>query len=149
MRLSYFGLRAKDKSFNTAIETNFEAGLEKINLVPQDIGRVLLNLLNNAFYSVSEKKKLKGDYFKPVVTLSTRKAGNSVEIRVRDNGLGMSKQLLDKIFEPFFTTKPAGHGTGLGLSLSYEIITKNHKGRLEVETIEGEFAEFIISLPFI
>lgn len=147
LRLSYFGLRAKDKTFNAVIDTDLDPSLEKINVVPQDIGRVLLNLLNNAFYSVGEKKKLNGESFKPMVKLSTKKQGRIVEIRVRDNGLGMSKQLLDKIYEPFFTTKPAGHGTGLGLSLSYEIITKDHNGELEVDTVEGEFAEFIIRLP--
>ncbi|MEO8569383.1 MAG: ATP-binding protein, partial [Ginsengibacter sp.] len=130
----------------------------KINVIPQDVGRAFLNLFTNAFYAVSEKKKASqlpqgGVDYVPTVTVTTKRlgsplgSGGRVEIRVRDNGMGISKKALDKIFQPFFTTKPSGQGTGLGLSLSYEIITQGHGGEIRVETQEGEFAEFIIDLP--
>lgn len=147
LRLSYHGLRAKDKSFNATYKTHFDESIGKINIAPQDIGRVLLNLYNNAFYSVNEKKKSINGTFEPTVTVSTKKAGNTIEIRVKDNGTGIPQKVLDKIFQPFFTTKPTGEGTGLGLSLSYDIITKGHGGELKVETKEGEGAEFCILLP--
>ncbi len=151
LRLSFHGLRAKDKSFNATMETHFDENLQKIAVIPQDIGRVLLNLYNNAFYAVSEKKKLQGDNYEPTVSVSTKQIGNKtdsyqVEISVKDNGMGIAQKVLDKIFQPFFTTKPTGQGTGLGLSLSYDII-KAHGGELKVDTKEGEFAEFIIQLP--
>ncbi len=147
LRLSYHGLRAKDKSFNADLVTDFDPLLGEINVIPQDIGRVLLNLFNNAFYSVNEKRiQVKGNY-KPSVSVSTKKNGNTVEIKIRDNGTGIPQKVIDKIYQPFFTTKPPGEGTGLGLSLSYDIITKIHSGELKVETKEGEFAEFIILLP--
>jgi signal transduction histidine kinase len=122
-------------------------------VIQQDIGRVLLNLYTNAFYSVAEKKKQLGDAYKPIVTVSTKRLGTpsedggKIEIRVTDNGLGISQKNLNKVFQPFFTTKPSGEGTGLGLSLSYDIITKGHGGEIKVETKEGEGAEFIIQLP--
>ncbi len=147
-RLSYHGLRAKDKSFNASMKTHFDETLEKVNVIPQDIGRVLLNLFTNAFYSVSEKKKQAGEGYEPTVTLSTKKLNGKVEIRVADNGGGIPQKVVDKIFQPFFTTKPTGQGTGLGLSLSYDII-KAHDGELSVQTKEGEFAEFKIVLPII
>jgi C4-dicarboxylate-specific signal transduction histidine kinase len=147
LRLAYHGLRAKDKSFNAKFETDFDETLEKINAVPQDIGRVLLNLINNAFYSVTEKKKQQPDNYDPTVTVQTRKIPGFAEVRVRDNGAGIAPQVMEKIFQPFFTTKPSGSGTGLGLSLSYDIITKGHNGRVEVRSKEGEYAEFIIQLP--
>ncbi|MBA9077136.1 MULTISPECIES: sensor histidine kinase [Rufibacter] len=147
LRLSYHGLRAKDKTFNASLVTDFGADLQAISVIPQDMGRVLLNLYNNAFYSVSEKKKKLNGSFTPTVKVSTRRVGNSLEITVQDNGLGVPQQVLDKIFQPFFTTKPTGQGTGLGLSLSYDIITKGHGGELKINTREGEFAEFIITLP--
>jgi signal transduction histidine kinase len=147
LRLSYHGLRAKDKSFNASIKTDFDENIGKINIVAQDMGRVLLNLFNNAFYSVSEKKRQKGAEFDPIVSVTSKMMGDKVEIRVRDNGLGVSQIVQDKIYQPFFTTKPAGHGTGLGLSLSYDIVTKEHSGQIKLETREGEFAEFIIELP--
>ena len=147
LRLSYHGLRAKDKSFNATMHTDFDQSLEKINIVPQDIGRVILNLITNAFYSVTEKKKLQQSGYEPTVYVSTKKLDNKVEIKVRDNGLGIPQKVLEKIYQPFFTTKPTGQGTGLGLSLSFDIITKGHGGELKVETKEGEFAEFIILLP--
>ncbi len=148
LRLSFHGLRARDKSFNAQFTMNLDEKLEEVMLVQQDIGRVFLNLFNNAFYSVTEKKKLAPETYEPTVTLSTKRQPDSVEIRIRDNGVGIPKKLLDKIYQPFFTTKPAGQGTGLGLSLSYDIITKEHGGKIDVETKENEFTEFIIELPF-
>jgi signal transduction histidine kinase len=143
LRLSYHGIRAKDKSFNAQMVTNFDKEIPKVLIVAQDIGRVALNMFNNAFYSVSEKKKIESPEYKPLVTLATEKIGNRIKIIVTDNGLGIPQKILDKIYQPFFTTKPPGDGTGLGLSLSYDII-KAHDGELEVETKEGEFARFII-----
>ena len=140
------------KSFNAKFETDFDDRIGQINIVQQDIGRVLLNLINNAFYSVSEKQKQNIPGYEPTITVTTKKIGDKpgnyrVEIRVADNGNGVPKKVLDKIFQPFFTTKPTGLGTGLGLSLSYDIITRGHGGELKVETKEGEGAEFIIILP--
>jgi len=148
LRLAYHGLRAKDKSFNAKFQTDFDDRIAPINIVHQDIGRVLLNLINNAFYSVSEKQQQDIPGYEPTITVTTKKIGESrVEIRVADNGNGVPKKVLDKIFQPFFTTKPTGLGTGLGLSLSYDIIKRGHGGELKVETKEGEGAEFIIILP--
>jgi signal transduction histidine kinase len=152
LRLAFHGLRAKDKSFNAKFETDFDDRIGQINIVDQDIGRVLLNLINNAFYSVSEKQKQEIPGYEPTITLTTKRIGDKpgnyrVEIIVADNGNGVPKKVLDKIFQPFFTTKPTGLGTGLGLSLSYDIITRGHGGELKVETKEGEGAEFIIILP--
>ncbi|KAA9042302.1 two-component sensor histidine kinase [Ginsengibacter hankyongi] len=156
LRLSYHGIRAKDKNFNVALQTDFDESIGKINIVPQDIGRVLLNLYNNAFYAVNEKKNnyqpLKGGKeYLPGVTVSTKSVkspsgGLGVELTVKDNGNGIPQKVLDKIFQPFFTTKPTGEGTGLGLSLSYDIV-KAHGGGIKVETKEGEGTEFIINLP--
>ncbi|MEP7110455.1 MAG: ATP-binding protein, partial [Ferruginibacter sp.] len=164
LRLSYHGLRAKDKSFNATLKTDFDTTMGKINIIPQDIGRVVLNLLNNAFYAVNEKKRaanlegfqnLQGLNYEPTVSVSTKKIGDKVEIRVSDNGNGVPQKVIDKIFQPFFTTKPTGQGTGLGLSLSYDII-KAHGGEIRVntkearlngETGQGAGTEFIISLP--
>jgi len=147
LRLSYHGLRAKDKSFNAQFTMDFDEKTGQVMLVQQDIGRVLLNLFNNAFYSVTEKKKLLPESYQPTVSVSTKRKKNSIEIRVRDNGLGIPQKVIDKIYQPFFTTKPAGQGTGLGLSLSYDIITKEHGGKIDVVTKENEFTEFIIELP--
>jgi signal transduction histidine kinase/ligand-binding sensor domain-containing protein len=147
LRLSYHGLRAKDKSFNSSLNTDLDDTIGRINVAPQDIGRVILNLLNNAFYAVSEKKNQGIQGYEPTVTISTKKLGDKVEIKVSDNGNGIPAHLMDKIFQPFFTTKPSGQGTGLGLSLCYDIITKGHAGELLVETIEGEGTTFIIHLP--
>jgi len=146
LRLSYHGLRAKDKSFVATIKTDFDPAIGKINIIPQDIGRVLLNLYNNAFYAVSEKKKTQPDNYVSTVSVTTKKIGNKIEIKVRDNGNGIPQKVVDKIFQPFFTTKPSGEGTGLGLSLSYDII-KAHGGEIKVETKEREFTEFILELP--
>jgi signal transduction histidine kinase len=147
LRLSYHGLRAKDKSFNARFVMDFDENTGELLLVQQDIGRVLLNLFNNAFYSVTEKKKLAPTDYEPAVTVSTKRKKDAVEIRIRDNGQGISKEVIDKIYQPFFTTKPAGQGTGLGLSLSYDIITKEHSGKIDVITKENEYTEFIIELP--
>jgi len=145
LRLSYHGMRAKDKSFNATLQTNFDSSIEKINIVPQDIGRVLLNLFNNAFYAVSERRKVEGVGYEPIISVCTKKLDGKIEIHVKDNGTGIPQKVVDKIFQPFFTTKPTGQGTGLGLSLSYDII-KAHGGEIKVETKEGEGTTFIIDL---
>ncbi|CAN5412206.1 hypothetical protein BH10BAC2_BH10BAC2_42220 [soil metagenome] len=147
LRLSYHGIRAKDKNFNAAIETDFDSSIGEINIIPQDIGRVILNLITNALYTVAEKKILLGDAYNPIVSVTTRKIKDKVEIKIRDNGMGIPQRIMDKIFQPFFTTKPTGDGTGLGLSLSYDIVTKGHGGEMKVDTKEGEYAEFTIALP--
>ncbi len=151
LRLAYHGLRAKDKSFNAALKTDFDESIGNINIIPQDFGRAVLNLITNAFYAVSEKKKQHPDDFEPIVSVSTKKINGKpgsyrVQVSVKDNGNGIPQKILDKIFQPFFTTKPTGQGTGLGLSLSYDIV-KAHGGELKVETKEGEGSEFIIQLP--
>ena len=146
LRLSYHGLRAKDNSFNVTIQTDFDESIGNINIIPQDIGRVVLNLINNAFYAVAENKKQQPEGYEPTVSVSTKKIGDKVFISVKDNGNGIPQKIVDKIFQPFFTTKPTGQGTGLGLSLSYDIV-KAHHGELTVETKEGEGSEFIIQLP--
>ncbi len=146
LRLSHHGLRAKDKNFNATIETDFDNSIDKINIIPQDIGRVLLNLYNNAFYAVAEKNKSQPEEYEPTVSVSTKRINDKVEITVKDNGNGIPTKAINKIFQPFFTTKPTGQGTGLGLSLSYDIV-QAHGGELNVQTKEGEGAEFIISLP--
>jgi signal transduction histidine kinase/ligand-binding sensor domain-containing protein len=146
LRLSYHGLRAKDKEFNAIMKTDFGNAIGKINIIPQNIGRVLLNLYNNAFYAVTEKAKQQTNDYEPTISVATKKINNKVEITVKDNGNGIPQNIADKIFQPFFTTKPTGVGTGLGLSLSYDII-KAHGGEIKVETKEGEGSEFIIQLP--
>ncbi len=148
LRLSYHGLRAKDKSFNADFKTDFDTSINKINIVPQDVGRVILNLVNNAFYAVSEKKANANENYKPMVLIQTKRTtDDGIEIMVKDNGNGIPQPVLDKIFQPFFTTKPTGQGTGLGLSLAYDIITKEHNGTIKVESKEGEGTAFIIQLP--
>ena len=147
LRLSYHGLRAKDKLFNTDFTTDFDESLGKISIVPQDIGRVLLNLFNNAFYAVNEKKKIDRENYKPLISIQTKKVNDTIEIRIEDNGNGIPQNILDKIFQPFFTTKPTGQGTGLGLSLVYDIITKEHSGTIKAESKESEGSRFIIELP--
>jgi signal transduction histidine kinase len=146
LRLAYHGLRAKDKSFNVALTSDFDEKVGTISLVSQDIGRVILNLINNAFYAVNEKKKQSGHDYEPLISVSTKRSGNNVLISAKDNGIGIPQNILDKIFQPFFTTKPTGQGTGLGLSLSYDIV-KAHGGEFIVDTREGEGSEFIIVLP--
>ncbi|MEI7423676.1 MAG: ATP-binding protein [Prolixibacteraceae bacterium] len=147
LRLAYHGLRAKDKSFNSKFDAELDPAIGKITIVPQDIGRVMLNLLTNAFYAVSDKKKRLGEAFEPAVSIITKKVGHSVEVRVIDNGDGIPQKDIEKIFQPFFTTKPAGKGTGLGLSMCYEIVTQGHGGELKVETKEGEGSVFSFNLP--
>jgi len=159
LRLAYHGLRAKDSSFNAAMETHFDPDLPKIEVIPQDIGRVILNLFNNAFYAVNEKAKQKIEGYQPTVTVSTRlrltsaelsnrrsATENAIEISVQDNGNGIPEAIREKIFQPFFTTKPTGQGTGLGLSLAYDIVTKGHGGSLDVESKVGEGTTFVIRL---
>jgi signal transduction histidine kinase len=160
LRLAYHGLRAKDKSFNATLKTDFDENIGNINIIPQDIGRVILNLITNAFYVVNEKTLTTVLYpadrqagravvkYEPTVSVSTKRKVKTIEIKVADNGKGIPQKILDKIFQPFFTTKPTGEGTGLGLSLSYDIV-KAHGGELKVETKEGEGSEFIIQLPVV
>jgi C4-dicarboxylate-specific signal transduction histidine kinase len=145
LKVSYHGFKAKDNTFQVKLITSFDPSIKQINIVPQDIGRVLMNIYNNALYSVNKKAQtLKTEYI-PTILVTTKKEHDKVYIVVRDNGMGISNKYLDKIFQPFFTTKPTGEGTGLGLSLSYEII-KSHGGDLKVDTTEGEYAEFTIEL---
>ena len=146
LRLAYHGLRAKDKTFNSKMETDFDPALPKIEVVPQDIGRVILNLITNAFYAVNEKAKQGIEGYEPTVSISTKKKENTIEISVKDNGNGIPEHIKEKIFQPFFTTKPTGQGTGLGLSLSYDIV-KAHGGEIKVTTKENEGTEFTIILP--
>ena len=146
LRLAYHGLRAKDKGFNAEIKTDFDNSLEKVDVNPQEIGRVLLNLINNAFYAVNEKAKQNIPEYQPTVTVTTKKIPDKILISVADNGNGIPQKIFDKIFQPFFTTKPTGQGTGLGLSLAYDIV-KAHGGEIKVETKEGEGSEFVIQLP--
>jgi signal transduction histidine kinase len=146
LRLAYHGLRAKDKDFNAQFKTEFDDTIGEVNIIPQDMGRVLLNLYNNAFYAVYEKKKSGTAGYEPEVIVSTNKKNGKVEIRVKDNGMGIPQKVVEKIFQPFFTTKPTGEGTGLGLSISYDIV-KAHAGEIKVDTRAGEFTEFIIELP--
>ncbi|MES2485229.1 MAG: ATP-binding protein [Bacteroidota bacterium] len=145
-RLAYHGLRAKDKSFNADLVTDFSEGLPKINIIPQDVGRVLLNLFTNAFYATNQKKQADASY-KPVVALATKQEANNIIITVKDNGTGIPNAIKEKILQPFFTTKPTGEGTGLGLSLSYDIVVKGHGGTIDIYSKEGEGAEFKITLP--
>lgn len=145
--LSYHGFRNKDKNFSTKLETNYDQTIDKTELIPQDISRVLLNLFNNAFYAVKEKKKHLNGSYEPIVTACTKMVGNKIQISVSDNGVGISENVTKKVFQPFFTTKPAGEGAGLGLSLSYDVITKGHNGEMKMESQEGEGAKFTILIP--
>ncbi len=151
MRLAYHGLRAKDKSFNAEMHTHFDPALPKINVIPQDIGRVLLNLFNNAFYAVNQKMKTAGADYKPMVEVETffllRQGAEVGGLKVKDNGIGIPDAIKEKIMQPFFTTKPTGEGTGLGLSLTYDMVVKGHGGSIQVDSVEGEGSEFIITLP--
>jgi len=148
LNLAYHGARAQDQSFNITLERDFGEGIAPIEVNPQDITRVFLNLFANGFYAVTRRAQAGGDAaFVPTLHVTTRNLGSQVDIRVRDNGTGIGEEVRDKIFEPFFTTKPAGEGTGLGLSLSYEIIVKQHGGQLTVDSRPNEFTEFQITLP--
>src|SRR5262249_11720754 len=141
------GLRAQDNSFNVTIESNYDPSLGKIPVVAEDMGRVFLNMINNACYAVHEKRKASRDQYSPVITLTTKKLDDRAEIRIRDNGNGVPAAIRDKLFQPFFTTKPAGFGTGLGLSISYDIVVRGHQGGIAVESEGGKYAEFVITLP--
>jgi two-component system NtrC family sensor kinase len=147
LKLSYHGLRAKDKSFNAEMITSFDEHLPKVNIVQQDIGRVLLNLFNNAFYAVNQKQKTAGANYKPEVTVTTSTQNSQVIIKVKDNGIGIPDSIKEKIMQPFFTTKPTGEGTGLGLSLTYDMVVKGHGGSIYVNSVEGEGSELVIALP--
>jgi signal transduction histidine kinase len=151
LRLAYHGIRAKEKDFNAQVDTDLDAGLPRAQVIPQDIGRVVLNLINNAFYAVNEKMKAEtqrpGTGYKPAVIVRTRNLGDKMEISVKDNGNGIPDAIRQKIFQPFFTTKPTGQGTGLGLSLSYDIITKGHGGELTMESTPGTGTTFSVKLP--
>jgi signal transduction histidine kinase len=152
LKLSYHGLRAKDKNFNAELVTNFDESLPKVNIAQQDIGRVLLNLFNNAFYAVNQKQKTAGPDYKPIVEITTFASplgSGGWGAKVKDNGNGIPDAIKDKIMQPFFTTKPTGEGTGLGLSLSYDIVVKGHGGTIAVDTKEGEGSEFTITIPVI
>ncbi len=145
LRLAYHGMRAKDNSFNSTLQTDFDESIGNVNIIPQDIGRVMLNIINNAFHAVDEKKKSGVTNYEPTVSISTKKEGSNILINIKDNGNGIPQKILDKIFQPFFTTKPTGQGTGLGLSLSYDII-KAHGGEIKVKSEDGMGAEFSIVL---
>lgn len=151
MRLSYHGLRAKDSTFNAKMVTDFDPAVGKVEVIPQDMGRVLLNVLNNAFYAVSQRAQSVGAHegrpYEPTVAISTQKTDSQIIIKIKDNGMGIPDDLKAKIFQPFFTTKPTGQGTGLGLSLAYDIVTKGHGGTMQLETKEGEGTTFVINLP--
>jgi signal transduction histidine kinase len=146
LRLAYHGFRAKDKTFNAAITTDYDPSVGSLNVVPQEIGRVLLNLFNNAFYAVNEKQAQQKNGYEPTISVSTKRTSDKVIITVRDNGNGITQKVIDKIFQPFFTTKPTGQGTGLGLSLAYDIV-KAHGGEVKVDTVEGEYTSFTLLLP--
>ena len=149
VELAYEGMRTLSPSLDVRIHKALDPTLEQVTLVPQDFGRAILNLVNNSLYAVAEKKKTEGEGFTPEVTVSSRRAGSRVEIRIRDNGTGIPRDIRDKIFNPFFTTKPAGSGTGLGLSLTYDIVVQRHRGELRVDSEEGQYTEFLIVLPSI
>jgi signal transduction histidine kinase len=147
LRLSYQALRNKDKTFNAVLETHFDPAIGKVSIIPQDMGRVFLNLFSNALYAVQEKARRTGNGYMPTVQVTTRKHDESVAISVWDNGTGIPEKVVDKIYQPFFTTKPSGEGTGLGLSMSYDIVTKVHGGKMTVNSKAGEYAEFVIEMP--
>jgi signal transduction histidine kinase len=145
--LAYHGLRAQNASFNVTLEEEYDSSLGRANVVPQELSRVVLNLVNNACYAAHQRKASAGAGFAPAVAVRTRDLGDRVEVRVRDNGAGVPRAVRDKLFEPFFTTKPPGSGTGLGLSISYDIVVHGHGGELRLESEEGRYAEFIVTLP--
>lgn len=147
VNLAYHGMRAQDSTFNIKIETDYDQSIQPINIVPQNLSRVFLNIINNACYSANEKKQIQGDKVSPVLRVTSKDLGERIEVRIYDNGKGISKEHIDKIFNPFFTTKPTGKGTGLGLSLSYDIVVQEHKGEIRVESEKGEYAEFIVTIP--
>jgi two-component system NtrC family sensor kinase len=148
LNLAYHGARAQDKDFNVTLERDFEATAKPIDLVPQDVTRVFLNLFGNGFYASRKRQRDGGDTsYRPAIRIATRDLGDAVEVRVRDNGIGITPEVRDKLFQPFFTTKPTGEGTGLGLSISYDIVTQQHGGSIEVESEPGQYTEFTVRLP--
>ena len=147
VNLAYHGLRAQDTSFNITIERDYDESLEQISVVPQDISRVFLNILNNACYAAHQRAQTAKEGFAPTLWVRTKGVSDQVQIGIKDNGTGIPEEILNKIFEPFMTTKPTGSGTGLGLSISYEIIVDEHQGKIDVDTQEGEYTEFTITLP--
>ena len=147
LNLAYHGARARDQGFNISLERDYDSTLKPIELAPQEMTRVFLNLFGNSFYAADKRARENGGSFRPRLTVATREDGDAVEVRVRDNGAGISPEIKDKLFQPFFTTKPNGEGTGLGLSISYDIITQQHGGTITVESEPGAFAEFTIRLP--
>jgi len=147
LRLAYNGMRAKDKDFNAELVTILDESLAPVSVIPQDIGRVLLNVFNNAFYAVRQKQQTAGPDYRPTIEVTTSHSDKELRISVRDNGTGIPDGVKEKIMQPFFTTKPTGQGTGLGLSLSYDIIVKEHGGRLTATSKEGEFTQFEILIP--
>jgi len=150
LNLAYHGGRAQDASFNITLERDFADAIAPIELVPQDITRVCLNLFGNGFYAATKRQKQGSDpKFKPTLKVSTRDLGDAVEINIRDNGVGIPPEIKDKLFQPFFTTKPTGEGTGLGLSISYDIVTQEHGGTITVDSQIGEFTEFTVRLPHV
>ncbi|NCB98089.1 MAG: GHKL domain-containing protein [Bacteroidia bacterium] len=147
VNLGYHGMRAQDSSFNLKIESDYDSSIGMINAVPQDLSRVFLNIINNSCYATNLKKKELKDAYFPILEVRTKSLDKKVEIRIKDNGTGIPQDILDKVFNPFFTTKPAGQGTGLGLSLSFDIIVQEHKGEMRVDSKEGEYTEFVIIIP--
>jgi signal transduction histidine kinase len=147
LNLAYHGARAQDQNFNITMERDFDAAIAPIELVPQDVTRVFLNLFGNGFYAADKRRREAGDSFRPVLKVTTRGLGDAIEVKVRDNGIGIAPEVRERLFQPFFTTKPTGEGTGLGLSISYDIVTQQHGGTIEVDSRVGEFTEFTIRLP--
>ena len=147
LNLAYHGARAQDQNFDVALERDFDSDLAPVDIVPQEITRVLLNLMGNGFYAANKRSREGNGAFRPALTVTTREVGEGVEVRVRDNGVGIPPEDYEKLFQPFFTTKPTGEGTGLGLSISYEIITQQHGGTITVDSEVGDFTEFTVRLP--
>jgi two-component system NtrC family sensor kinase len=147
LNLAYHGARAQDPNFDIALERDLDSNLTPVDVVPQELTRVLLNLIGNGFYAVTRRSREVDGAFRPQLTIATRDFGEGVEIRVRDNGVGIPLENRDKLFQPFFTTKPTGEGTGLGLSISYEIVTQQHGGTITVDSEVGDFTEFTVRLP--
>jgi two-component system NtrC family sensor kinase len=148
LNLAYHGARAQDQNFNIALEREYEKGLAEIEIVPQEVNRVFINLIGNGFYAATKRQQETGEAsFRPMLKVATRDLGEAVEVRIRDNGIGIPAEIKDKLFQPFFTTKPTGEGTGLGLSISYDIVTQQHGGTIEVESQVGEFTEFTVRFP--
>lgn len=147
VHLTYHGMRAQDNTFNIEFDLHYDESIGNIEIVPQDVSRVFLNIINNACYATAERMRRKEPGYKPLLSVRTADLGDRVEIRIRDNGTGIPEEIRRDIFNPFFTTKPAGKGTGLGLSISYDIVVKEHHGELSYDSKEGEYTEFIITLP--